>query len=256
MDTWIEMTSTMEKDINETIDACYPYDWEENHITRSILAAIRSTFSSRRYLRGVENVAVSFESYKLDGKYETYFGDIVFLIQIARKGEKPIVGAAFLEAKRRDLKSIRYSEIKVPQARRILRVAPRAFYILYDYEFTTRFVTQEGYSPWTSPRSPMIARGVEYAPVARVLATPINAALASGSKDIRLYNQALPFTAQFMSRYLCGLDLEYEPEALAVAAGWREKKGLPKRIVRVDVYEGHEPPEPVKVNDILYRQEG
>lgn len=255
MDTWIELTATIEKNVNQVVDACYPYDWEESHITRSMLSAIQTACTSRRYLRGLERVSIQFESYKLTGKYETHFGDIVFLIQISHKGEKPICGAAFVEAKRRDLRSVRYSEIKVPQAHRILKVAPRAFYVLYDYEFTTRFVTQEGYAPWTTPRAPLIARGVEYAHVTRVLATPINAALANGCKDTGLYSQALPFTAQLMTRYLCGLDLEYDDEALAVAAGWRAKKRLPKRIVRVNIYEGKTPPDPPNINDDLYEQD-
>ncbi|WP_155984769.1 hypothetical protein [Thioalkalivibrio sp. ALE31] len=256
MSAWSHLAIEIESAINSGIAECYPYAWEENHITHAMLGGIRSAVRGRKLVHGREAVSVEFETYKLDGRYEKNFGDIVFLVNIVRKGQKPILGAAFVEAKRRSLNGLRYPEIRVQQARRILKVAPRAFYVLYDYDFTTRFVSQEGFDPWGINDRRVLKGRTGFAPVAKVLCTPINAALANSYKDVRLYNQALPFTTQLMTRYLCGLDLEYGNDALAVAAGWRENKGLPKQIVRIDVCEDGEEVEAssIPVNVELYRR--
>jgi len=255
METWIELSATVEKNINACIDKCYPYDWDEDHITYSVLSGIRNAFNGRPFLRGRESIQVDMETYKLTGKPEKTHGDIVLIVSLTRRGSPPIQGAAFIEAKKRKIGTTKFPEMRIPQARRILKSAPRAFYLLYDFEFTAQFITQEGFAPWNRPISPLIEKGVEYAKVAKALTIPLNLALATAQKNTSLYAYSLPFSLQLMGRYLCGLDLEYDRSSLAVASGWVQSKGLPRRVVSIRVTEGYGESPFVEINTDRYESE-
>lgn len=237
MSTWVEVAATLERHINEVMAEAYPHDWDENYLSRQLLHRIQSCLSSRPYLRGSERVQVSMECYKLTGKLEMTFGDIGLLITVAHKGAAPITGGAYLEAKRREPRTVRFPEIKVAQARRILRRAPKAALLLYDYDYSTQFVGPLGYVPWSWKQAPLLSTTVDALPVTKVRVVPLDTALATGAKDTNLYVHGVPLSIQLVARYFCGLDLEFSSECVLSLAGW-SGKFMPKRLAVIRVAEG------------------
>jgi hypothetical protein len=254
MNTWTELAATLEKSITEVIDDAYPHAWNEDHLSYQLLQHIHGSLQSRPYLRGHERVRVTMECYKQTGGQERNFGDIGLLVTVAHKGAAPITGVAYLEAKRRRERTVQFPEIKVSQAERILRKAPRASFLLYDYEYSTQFVGPLGYQPWNWREQPLITDHVEALPVTKVRTVPIHTALAAQSKDTALYAYGTPLSIQLVSRYFCGLDLEFSKLCVESMAGWREKF-LPKRLAVIRVVEGRGDVDAAPINSSMFARE-
>ncbi|HEY0684833.1 MAG TPA: hypothetical protein VGD45_21025 [Steroidobacter sp.] len=236
MDTWLEVAATLENEINEVMDQAYPHDWDENFLSRQLLRSIQGCLQTRPYVRGTERVRISMECYKLTGRREATFGDIGLLISVIHKAAKPVTGAAYLEAKRRRPHTTQFPEFRQAQLKRILKAAPKAQLLLYDYEPSTQFVGPLGYHPWQWGLSPLIASHVSRLPCANVRVVPIDTALAAGVKDTRLYPFGTTLSLQLIARYFCGLDLEFAPACVESLKG--NGALLPKRLAVIRVVEG------------------
>jgi hypothetical protein len=253
-ETWIEVAASLEAAINKVMDDAYPHDWNEDFLSRDLLRQVRGCFQSRPYLRGWENLRITMECWKQTGNQEANFGDIGLLVTIAHRGLSPITGAAYLEAKRRLPRTARFPEIRTGQAKRIRARAPKAAFLLFDYEYSTQFVGPLGRYPWSWRDGPVIASSIEALPVVKVRVVPLDTALAANAKDTSLYCYGLPFSHQLVSRYFCGLDLEFSKDAVQSLAGFGRKL-LPKRLAVINVVEGGGDVEAPKVNEQLYKRE-
>jgi len=251
--SWMDVAASLEREINAVMEQAWPHDWNEDFLTRSLLRQIHGHLRSRPYLYGSEPVRVSMECYKLTGKHETAFGDIGLLVTVAHKGAKPITGAAYLEAKRRKERTTQFPEIRWPQVKRILKHAPKASLLLYDYEHSTQFVGTYGYVPWGYQVPPPSAP-VEFHPVTKVRAVALDTALATQAKDTQLYLYGVPLSIQLVGRYFCGLDLDFSERCVKSLAGFGGKFRT-RRLVVVRVIEGHEDAPSPAVNPSVYTRE-
>lgn len=120
---------------------------------------------------------------------------------MARRGAAPLTGAAYLEAKRRKEATTCFPEFNTSQANRILKNAPKASLLLYDYEFSTEFIGPLGYELWTWRDLPAITSSVPARPVVKVRTVPLTTALATKTKDTRLYPYSTPLSIQLVARY-------------------------------------------------------
>jgi hypothetical protein len=135
-----------------------------------------------------------------------------------------------------------------------LRKAPRAAFLLYDYEYSTQFVGPLGYHPWSWREQPLITDHVEALPVTKVRTVPIHTALAAQSKDTTLYAYGTPLSIQMVSRHFCGLDLEFSKLCVESMAGWRDKF-LPKRLAVIRVVEGRGDVDAILINNNVFARE-
>src|SRR5690606_1984238 len=108
-------------------------------ITLKLLSELNVALSSIELEGEDYRRTVEWESYKLRGKYETNFGDIAIVVNINYRDGTHLDGVAFLEAKRRDWRKTTFSAMNDIQLKRVLLNAPRAHYLLYDYEDITGF---------------------------------------------------------------------------------------------------------------------
>ncbi|OOE67744.1 hypothetical protein [Salinivibrio kushneri] len=79
----IEFVSELESEIRSTISSCFPAEWDENHLTYSLLKEIRKRFSIKNIFWGnpfPENI--SWSAYKYNGEIEKKHGDIGILVKI------------------------------------------------------------------------------------------------------------------------------------------------------------------------------
>ncbi len=229
----VEFTGHLEKTISDSVKGIPISHWDEDHITFTLLAELNKALSSivlegEDYRRDIE-----WESYKLRGSYEKYFGDIAIVVSINYRDGTNLQGVAFLEAKRRDWRKTTFSAMKKPQLKRILKHAPRAHYLLYDYEDITGFSNSVSFGNELRYYSPYWVENI--VEKTSSLCVPMNVADATGFKDTLLYRHGTPLSRMLSNRYFQGLDLEFDEKAKGIATGFMEKFGYPKFVMKVQV---------------------
>jgi hypothetical protein len=244
----------LERLIRRTVKDTTSWDWDEDFITRSILSNLRNEFDDIQLQGRDDRKKLQWQAYKLLGKHETNFGDIALLINIFYKDGTHLEGAAFLEAKKRDRRKTSFSAMRAQQLKRILKHAPRAQYLLYDYEDITGFQAAPVFM--NDLRHFYLRHEIADSLVPRTSAVcvPMDIAGATGFKDTLLYRYGTPLSMMLASRYFQGLDLDFSKEALGVASGFLAKFGHPKYVLEVTIFEnGSEPSsKTVKVNPQSY----
>lgn len=233
----VEFTGKLENVIRDSIGGVSGHEWDEDFITRNLLRDLRNDLSGFRFIGRDKKSAINWQIYKLKGTFENNFGDIALVVNINYRDGTSINGAAFLEAKKRDWRKTTFGAMKLPQAKKILKNAPHAQYLLYDYEEITNFLNGSLYLEELSYYYHHRGASVPFAPVTRAVCVPLNLAVATTSKDTLLYRHGVPFSQMLSNRYFQGLDLEFDDTSKKVATGFLKKFGLPKFVVKIDIAE-------------------
>ncbi len=246
-----ELTKHLEERIDSTIKGISIYEWNENFITDRLLSDFRKSLSSIQLEGKDYRKNINWEIYKLSGTCETKFGDIALVVNLSFKDGTSLNGAAFLEAKKRDWRKTTFKAMNIPQLKRIIKHAPRANYLLYDYEDITNFLHGTSfYEERSYYRSPLLST-----PKTRAVCVPLNLAGATKFKDTLLYRHGTPLSIMLANRYFQGLDLEFDDRAKQIATGYLKKFGLPKYVMKIDIAEGEiEPSNNKQINLDEYRQ--
>lgn len=231
----VEFTGFLEKRISDSIREISGHHWDEDFITRKLISELTSSLANIDLEGEDSRQHIDWETYKLRGTYETNFGDISIVVNISYKDGTSLSGVAFLEAKRRDWRKTTFSAMNKPQLKRILKNAPRAQYLLYDYEDITGFPNAGIFG--REVRRYRMPWGSSITERTNSLCVPLNVAAATGFKDTLLYRHGIPFSLMLANRYFQGLDLEFEKEAKEIATGYLKKFGLPKYVMRVNITE-------------------
>jgi hypothetical protein len=230
----LQLTDLLEKTIDSFIKNLTPHEWDEDFITRGLLKHLRSSLSGIK-LKGKDyRKNIKWEPYKLTGNPETKFGDIALVVNISYKDGTNINGAAFLEAKIRYREETTFDAMKDTQAKRILTNAPRAQYLLYDYEDITNFLDIPSEIRFFDYRRSAF---VPFIPKTRSVCVPLNLADSSGIEDTLLYRYGTPLSFMLACRYFQGLDLEFDDISKKVATGYLEQFGKPRYILKIDITE-------------------
>lgn len=232
-----EFTGHLEKTIRGTLSNISPHSWNEDHITFTLIEKLKEDFQGAEIYGYDYKVRIDWETYKLRGTYEKKFGDIALVINISYKDGSSVNGVAFLEAKKRDRGKTTFSAMKPKQAETIISNAPRAQYLLYDYEYITNFLNDSFFHEEVKHYYYKEEVAFPVVPTTRSVCVPINLALAKNYKDKLLYRHGLPFSIVLSTRYFQGLDLEFDEQSKKVATGFLEKFGLAKFVVKVDISE-------------------
>lgn len=249
-----QLTGLLENTIRKTIKNVGAWDWDEDHITRSLLGQLRAELAHIKLVGNDVRSHFHWQTYKLSGDYENHFGDVAVLLTIHYSDGEHLQGAAFLEAKRRQRRKTSFDAMRAKQLNKLMKHAPRAHYLLYDYEDITGFqsdlVFMEEIRHFYGSTWP--TRMVT--PCTSAVCVPLNVAKATGYKDTLLYRYGTPLSMMLAYRYFQGLDLEFGEKAIDAASGYLEKFGLPSYILEVKIFEnGAEPTdEAVYVNQNRY----
>ncbi|WP_148699721.1 hypothetical protein [Candidatus Nitrososphaera evergladensis] len=242
--------------IRESVIACIPSAWDENHITYKIIETLKGKLNPDFVINSRNNTNVLWHPYKAKGKVETDFGDIAILVNIIYDDGKTLTGIGFLEAKRRNVHSKKFIQIKRRQLGRILKNAHYSRLLLYDYKDITQFADTSIFDriPGSLHHSPFV-------PVTRSAVVPVSIALPKRITNISLYDFSLPFSYQLCFRYPNGLDLELSETSIGVVKGAIKKEYdsmeipiAPKYIVAFSVSNGNRYPslEYLPINRDLY----
>ncbi|GAF53820.1 hypothetical protein [Psychrobacter sp. JCM 18900] len=250
------LTGRIENTIRSSISGLTGHEWDEDFITLNLLRDLRHEINGICFISEDRKSKIDWQIYKLKGAYENNFGDIALIVNINYKDGTDLHGVAFLEAKKRDWRKTSFSAMKIPQAKRILKNAPRSHYLLYDYEEITNFLSASSYQEELKYYYYHRGSQIPFSAVTRAVCVPLDLALETGNKDTLLYRYGTPLSLQLASRYFNGLDLEFDETSKKVATGFLEKFGLPKYVIKIDIIEnGIEPKEnQLRVNQSNYSQ--
>ena len=231
MDLW-DFLLWIEKIVTERVYRNFPIDWDEDFVTRDLLRDLRRIRKTalhfemeqwyslpfcwpiwNRLAKTILNIEWS--AYKQTGTPERLFGDIAVLVFTQYPDGDRVEGVGFLEAKKRNPKNAKFDAIRVNQLRRIVKHAPRASMLLYDYE------PVHYCHPW---------RPWKCLPQTFAAAVPMDLALVTKKRDASLYKFSKPFSAQLLL-YLLGFELERTQRALAIAKGHEDRFGAPRYLL-------------------------
>ncbi|HIF5642179.1 TPA: hypothetical protein ACX3DU_004681, partial [Vibrio parahaemolyticus] len=230
-----ELTGMLERLVRDSMLSVSGHEWDEDFITLNLLRDLRNGLSSTSLVGKDQRSSISWQIYKLKGTHENNFGDVALAVNINYRDGSSLNGSAFLEAKKRDWRKTTFGAMRIPQAKKILKNAPRAQYLLYDYEDITSFLNGSLYSEELDYYYCHRMDVVPHAPVTRAVCVPLNLAVATGDKDTILYRHGLPLSLMLSTRYFQGLDLEFDDTSNQVATGFLKKFGLPKFVVKIDI---------------------
>jgi hypothetical protein len=231
--TLLKFSQTLEEKIQEQIEEAYPTDWDEDYITRRILVAIKSlTYSQVEVLTTFNNIFIT--AFKLKGNLENAFGDIAFVLDIEYKDGEKLKGVAFLEAKKRYLKSNDYYALDFDQLKRIYENAPSSRLLLYNNQYMSSL------APTGLDNTKHAASGVlPKIPATYTSVLPTNTAIHINNKTETLHKYSIPFSYQFVYRYLFGMDLEFKDDIVNKTIGFvSDQELLSKYVVMVAVKPG------------------
>ena len=219
----------LEEVISAVVRAAAPLSWDEDHITYSLLSAVRTTLNGAHIVGLHRPCKFAAQAYKLRGTGENLYGDIAVLVRLTSWDSEVLEGVGFLEAKKRSLAPPTFEAFKIAQARRITRSASRAQLLLYDSADITGF----------ADNIPLLIHPYGWfhflVPKTHALCTPLSTAVHVGRCTPSLYKYGLPLSIQLACRFLRAIDLEFGTAPLAAAQGAAEVAGGVKYVLSVGV---------------------
>ncbi len=216
--------SHLENIFRQQILDSYPVDWKEDYITREILFEYRKLFRNIE-INGLSSLPIKVNSiaYKLDGKSETEFGDIGFLIRITPRNGSCFEGVTSLEAKKIHKATRKFQEIKGKQLNRISSNLTYPMLLMYDFHPIKKF---HDYSFFPSISK---ANHAAVVPIDIVELFVKDKDPEYSNKDPHhqtpldgesIYQFSVPLAYQILFRYFRGLDLDFNPKLIRSIKGW------------------------------------
>src|SRR5439155_19594168 len=124
----------LERWLKDAVRAKHPASWDEHHLTFSIVDTLGRNAKSIE-LTGLDRpFKIAWDARKLRLPKEADFGDMAVVVKLKTWAGETLEGVGLLEAKRRDLHGSNCPAAKTSQLKRILRKAPSANLLLYDYD--------------------------------------------------------------------------------------------------------------------------
>lgn len=231
-----ELENTFLRIVNDN----YPLEWDENHITYSLMQALRKTFTKRRVDYDGFSKNIEWFSYKNKGKSESAAGDISLIVNIQFSSGEVLKGVAFLEAKRDNADGY-FESLNISQLQRIHEDLPYSHLLLFLHkqaEYPLKFPDESNWEStmWTSPNNTAIKKIQQL----------------SKRNNSRILRASLPFSMQLVSRYFWGHDLDYRETSFNLALdGLKNIKGFkpPEFLGVINIYYDGQSPINVQVGD-------
>lgn len=224
--------------------ANFPWNWDEDCITRSLLKSMLEIFGTRieiyldepfsflpinmSFPSGyAQQVIVEWEAYKMSGRDENKFGDVAILVAIKYHDGDKVEGVAFLEAKKIYENTHNFEAMDFDQLKRIIEHAPKASVLLYDfdpiiYRHFCDFDSIYSYRRFYSHRRFYLHRRYQSGWRTHAVTVPIDLVIAKQKKDRSLYKFSMPFSVQLMM-HLLGFCLHHDDEPITIARGYQKK---------------------------------
>jgi hypothetical protein len=219
----------LETAFDNICNSSYPNEWDENHISFSLMKELRSIFSNREIQFNDWSKIVDWQSFKNRGKQESSFGDIALIVNVQFSSGETLRGVAHIEAKR-SFKSGNFESMDLPQLSRIKSNAPYSHLILYAHQKQQLQLKFPDETTWKS----------------HMWISPINTAHQllnqTSTENWKVLRTSFPFAMFLTSRIFWGFDLDFREEVYKDIVEGINKVSDPSFLGVVNVfYEGQNP---------------
>ena len=190
-----------EKALSSLVASCYPRDWNEDFITRSMLRLLLSQTQAGLFSSGMP-FRVAWDAFKVSGKLEYSGGDVLILVRVSFPGGRELTGYAFLEAKR-IYPNGTYQELSSSQLTRQIGHHPAHMLLLYDQQPQPVMSSHCSCGPCGCEKAFALNSTA-------VIVVPAPHAVSLASKARGVSNFGYSFVGQLCLRYFRGLDLDFD----------------------------------------------
>lgn len=246
---YAEFFQELENSISNSIRKCYPYSWDENHISFTITENLFEHHKTMS-LEGLDRpFKILWDVRKLRLPEEATNGDIGVIIRLITWAGETLEGVGLIEAKKRDIGKNTFSATKSKQLRRILSTAPSAHLMLYDYDNVSS--CQDNWSVQVEQHYYRRHYGIVQ-PFTHCVCLPAGIALQQGKFTTELHKFGVPLSYQLVGRYFRGFDLELDPPKVQAVKNNALRHGGPRFFLLVGVSTGALDPILPEVDSNLY----
>jgi hypothetical protein len=239
----------IEETVSRCVRSCYPFSWDENHITFKICDELTSR-NKEISLEGLDRpFKILWDTRKLRLPTESDYGDLAVIVRLSTWAGETLEGVGLLEAKKRDVAKSSFSAAKKIQLSRIASNAPSAQLLLYDYDNVSSCMDN-----WSTQFEDHFykRRYGSVQPYTHCICVPARTALQIGRFNTDLHKFGVPLSYQLVGRYFRGFDLELKPSVISSIKGNALRHGGPRTLLLVGVSTGEQPPELPSVSNDLY----
>jgi len=246
---YAEFFRELEISIRDSIRTCYPYSWDENHVSFTIT----QNFFMRHMAVSLEGLdrpfKILWDVRKLRLPEEATNGDIGVIVRLITWAGETLEGVGLLEAKKRDIGKNTFSATKSSQLKRILSNVPSARLMLYDYDNVSSCMDN-----WSIQLEDRYCRWHHeiVQPFTHCVCLPAGIALRQGRFTTELHKFGVPLSYQLVGRYFRGFDLEFDLAKVQAVKNNALRHGGPRTLLLVGVSIGASEPILPEVNSNLY----
>ncbi|GBG15713.1 uncharacterized protein NMK_3324 [Novimethylophilus kurashikiensis] len=246
---YAEFFHELEISIRDSIRTCYPYSWDENHISFTLT---ENLFARHRAvsLEGLDRpFKILWDVRKLRLPEEVTYGDIGVIVRLTTWAGETLEGVGLLEAKKRDIGKNTFSATKSSQLKRIISNVPSARLMLYDYDNVSSCM--DNWSVQFEDHYYRRRYGI-IQPFTHCVCLPAGIAVQQGKFSTELHKFGVPLSYQLVGRYFRGFDLELDPAKVQAVKNNALRHGGPRIIYLIGVSTGTSEPILPEVNSNLY----
>lgn len=246
-----EFCVELEKSIIDSVRKCYPYSWDENHISFTIIQDLVAHHKMVS-LEGLDHpFKIIWDVRKLRLPEESTYGDIGVLVRMTTWAGETLEGVGLLEAKKRDIGKSTFSATKAKQIKNILSNAPSARLVLYDYDNVSSCMDNLflQFGNYYSYRHYGVVQ-----PFTHCVYLPVGTALQQGKFTTELHKFGVPLSYQLLGRYFRGFDLELDPTTIQAVKNNAWRHGGPRIMLLVGVSTGNSEPILPEIDSDLYEK--
>lgn len=216
----------------------YPHEWDENHLSFTLMREFRRLFENRRiHYTGFSKI-VAWRSFKNRGKMETQYGDIALIVNIQFSSGEYLRGVANLEAKR-SFPSGKFGSVELKQLETINNNLPYAHLLFYSHHaemLLLKFPYERDYHSY-------------------MYVSPVNTARqifeqTNPDFDWKILRTSLPFSQYLFSRIFWGLDLDFRDDIRQDLINGYNRIISPSFLGVVDIHYDDQSPVEIALSDI------
>lgn len=235
---WLEKINQI---INKEVTSSSPRWWDEDIITYKILSNLTRKLK-KVTITSPDTKKVAWDLYKFSGKdFETRFGDIAVLVKFTFPNGSEKEGVAFLEAKRFYPKNEDFTAISFKQLRFQLSNTHAHRTLLYINEASSQHATNLEMQYCSTTQQDVLSEG-------HALTIPTEITVSLNEKKPSILNHSLPLSYILTTRYLKGMELDYDPDTVQHTKGFmNDKRGVKFLLVAHVTYDLDLEPEPKKI---------
>jgi hypothetical protein len=246
---YAEFAYRLETWLVSAIRSCYPSSWDENQITLSIADKFTGCAETVS-LDGLDRpFKLVWDARTLQRPDDTLIGDIAVLVNLTTWAGETLEGVGFLQAKRRDQSANTFSSAKTRQLRKIVRKAPSARLLLYDYDNVSACMDN-----WVAAIADYSYHRGLAPSYTHCVSVPAATAFRRGCYTTELHKFGVPLAFQLVARYFRGFDLELAEELVEATKGNIDADVAARTLIMVGVSTGEGDPALPQVNGNRYER--